>query len=98
MGRHRKWHSVRVNGPGRMRIKIAAMLKEQLGIDADPYDIFTNNSPSDRLMDMCRWGVSAKRNGSHCHVCSWDRMTDIIRCGKIGVVEDNPYHFEVCRG
>lgn len=98
MKRRKSQHKVGPQGPGRMRIKIASMLKRDLGIDADPYELFVNNSPSDRLYDMARWGGEAKRNGLHVHVCSWDRMTDIIKAGCVAVVEDNPHHFEVCRG
>lgn len=94
----RRWHSVRRNGPGRMRIRIAKMLKDNLGISVDAYDIFCNNSPSDRHLDMCRWGVDGTLNGTFVHVCSWDRMGDIIKAGCLAVVEDNPYHYEVCRG
>lgn len=97
MKRRRRWHSVRRDGPGRMRLRIAAML-EKLGIAVDAYDIHCNNSPSDRYLDMCRWCVDGKRDGQHVHVCSWDRMTDIIKSGSVAVVEDDPHHFEVCRG
>ncbi len=100
MGRKRRWHSVRRDGPGRMRIKIAALLLRDCGLIADPYDINTNNSPPDRYLDSARWDVDAKKEGFpfFYHVCSWDRMTDIIKAGGIAVVEDNYLHFEVCRG
>lgn len=95
--RKRRWHSVRRDGPGRMRIRVAEMLKTDCGIDADPYDISCLSDPNSRLMDLCRWCVDGKREGQFVHVCSWDRMTDIIKAGCLAVVEDDPHHFEVCR-
>lgn len=81
-----------------MRLRISELLEKQLGITADPYEIRCNNSPSDRLMDLCRWCVDGMRDASRVHVCSWDRMTDIIKAKKVAIVEDDPHHFEVCRG
>ena len=75
------------------------MLQSQLGISVDPSDIHCNKSPSDRWMDMCRWCVDGRdRDGRRVHVCSWDRMGDIIRSKKIAVVDADPHAYEVCRG
>lgn len=78
------------------------MLAEQLGIDVDPEKINCNKSPADRWRDVARWDVDGFRDNDGCrqfvHVCSWDRMGDIIRSGEIAVVDEDPLHFEVCRG
>lgn len=96
--RSRRWR-LDQDGPGRYRLKIAEMLKEQLGIEVESHRIHCNNSPSDRLGDVCRWCVDGwDAEGRQVHVCSWDRMGDIIRSRKIVIVEDNVHHFEVCRG
>lgn len=74
------------------------MLEEQLGILVDPADIHCNSSPADRLLDLCRWCVSGTRDGRHIHVCSWDRMGDIIKAGGLAVACDDWNGFEVCAG
>jgi hypothetical protein len=80
-------------------LKIAEMLKEQLGIEVEAHLIRCNNSPSDRWDDTARWDADGwDREGRQVHVCSWDRMGDIVRSKKIAVVEDNPHHFEVSHG
>lgn len=83
---------------GRTRIKMAEMLKEQHGIDIDPDDLFTNNTPAYRLADCCRWGGDGTKDGRHVHVCSWSTMTEIIKQGTIAVVDDSYLTFEVCEG
>ena len=95
--RKRRWHSLRRDGPGRMCRRIAEMLKE-IGIEVSPYDIICNNSPSDRYMDLCRWCADGTKDGMHVHVCSWDRMCDIIKRKSLAIVDDDRHHFEVCRG
>lgn len=95
----RRWRSVRLNGAGRSRIKIAEMLESQLGIKVDSNDIHCNSTPTDKWLDMCRWCVDGKdSDGRHVHVCSWDRMGDIIRSNKIAVVDSDPHAFEICCG
>lgn len=99
MGRSsRRWHSVRRNGPGRYRIKIAEMLLRDLQITVCPDDISVNNSPTDRWYDCARWDVWGFRDGLPIHVCSWDRMGDIIKAGKMALVGDTIDYLEVCRG
>ena len=98
ISKRRRWKLDR-DGPGRFRLKIAEMLKEQLGIEVEAHEIHCNNSPSDRWMDMCRWCVDGwDAEGRQVHVCSWDRMGDIIRCKKLGIVEDSLTNFEVSCG
>ncbi len=96
--RKRRW-KLELDGPGRYRVKIAEMLKEQLGIEVDAHLINCNNSPQARLEDIARWDVYGWNSaGMKVHVCSWDRMGDIIKSKKIEVVDSCPIHFEVCRG
>ena len=99
VNRRRRWKLDR-DGPGRFRLKIAEMLKEQLGIEVEPHRINCNNSPQDRLGDIARWDVDGwdRVHSIPVHVCSWDRMGDIIRSKEIAIVEHNPIHFEVCHG
>ena len=99
ISKRRRWKLDR-DGPGRFRLKIAEMLKEQLGIEVEAHRINCNNSPQDRLGDIARWDVDGwdQVHGIPVHVCSWDRMGDIIRSKKIEVVENNPTHFEVSHG
>ncbi len=98
MKRRRRWRLDR-DGPGRFRRKIAEMLLSDLGIVVDAADIHCNNSPSDRWEDMCRWCAGGRdANGLKMHVCSWDRMGDIIRAGNIAIVEQTPGHAEVSYG
>lgn len=97
MTRRRKWHSVRRDGAGRTRIKLAEMLLRDCGITVHPDDIVQNIAPSARWLDLCRWCADGtKEGGEFVHVCSWSRMGDIVRSGKIAVVDDDHLGFEVC--
>lgn len=80
-----------------MRIRIAAMLAE-IGVIVDPDSIHQNQDPCSRRTDMCRWCVDGTKDGRFIHVCSWSRMGDIIKSGKLGIVDDDYLTFEVCEG
>ena len=98
ISKRRRWKLDR-DGPGRFRLKIAEMLKEQLGIEVEAHEIHCNNSPNDHWLGMCRWCVDGwDKENRRVHVCSWDRMGDIIKSKEIAVVDNDIHHFEVCRG
>jgi hypothetical protein len=95
----RAWHSLRRSGPGRIRTKLADMLKQQLGITIDPHDMHQNQAPPHRWLDLCRWCADGtNKDGRFVHICSWDRMGDIVKSGTIAVVDDDYLSFEICRG
>lgn len=98
MRRSSRWRSVRRDGPGRLRLRLAAMFEEQLGITIDPCDLWVQN-PAYAKMDLARWGGDGRdRDGRFVHVCSWERMADVVRSGRLAVVTDDPLAFEVCAG
>lgn len=73
------------------------MLLRDCEITVDPFDILQNISPSSRWLDLCRWCVNGTTSdGVFIHVCSWARMGDIVRSGRIAVVSNDYLGFEVC--
>lgn len=86
-------------GCGRFRHKISRMLLEQLDIIVEPSDILENKSPWCKQMDLCRWCVTGvTKSGLYVHVCSWERMGDIIKSGEIVKVNNDYLSLEVCAG
>ena len=93
---------------GRTRIKLAAMIAEQLQCECEPEKMWVQN-PTFANWDLARWGVQVKRtrNGltrTH-NVHSWDTMSNIVKTGKIAVVgqssPDDPWRefdVEICGG
>jgi hypothetical protein len=48
------------DGPGRIRIKLAELLSKELNVEIRPEDIWQNNYPAAKWLDLCRWGVEAR--------------------------------------
>jgi hypothetical protein len=84
---------------GKTRVKIAEMLEKQIGVFCQPEDIWQNNYPAAKYMDLARWGVDAKyADGRFVSVSSWDRMGDIVKSKIIVVVSKDSLGVEVCSG
>lgn len=94
MRTRRRGHSLRLDGPGRVRVKLAEIIERELGCQCDPYDIWQNNTPSAKWLDLARWGVTCRfPDGATKNIHSWDTMTAIVKHG-LAVVSDDG---EVCR-
>jgi hypothetical protein len=85
------------DGPGRTRIKLAELLERELGVQVRPEDIWQNNYPAAKWLDLCRWGVEARQPGLKitANVHSWDTMGEILKKG-LAVVSREPTSIEVC--
>jgi hypothetical protein len=85
------------NGPGRTRIKLAALLSKELGLVIEPEDIWDNNYPAAKWLDLARWGVDARPPGKafKINVHSWDTMGEIVKKG-VAVVSRDHCGIEVC--
>ncbi len=77
---------------GRTRIKLAELLTEALEMEVKPEHI--QRIYSTELLDLARWEGHAIH--TKVNICSWDSMTDIVKRGKIEIVERNHTHIEVC--
>ena len=86
------------DGAGRSRIKIAEMLKKDLGIFIDPDEINTNAPRAVKCQDICRWEVWGTMGDTSVCIRSWDRMGDIIKSGQVVRVGDRHQtsDIEVC--
>lgn len=82
-------------GIGKMRYRIAEMISELFHCECYAEDIWIQN-PTYAKWDLARWGVNCRINGALRNVHSWDRMTDIIKAGKMVRVNSNSDEYEVC--
>jgi hypothetical protein len=82
--------------PGRTRIKLAKLLTDLLGFSVDPEDIWDNNYPEAKYLDLCRWGAYLKNGRKSVHIASWDRMVDCVKEG-ITMFATDDFSFEICR-
>jgi len=96
MTRRRRGHILRLDGPGRTRTKLAEMIRAEFHCECNPHEIWTNNYPAARWLDLARWGVTCQfPDGLTRNVHSWDTMTDIVRYGLATVAIDR-HGAEVC--
>lgn len=97
MRRKRRGHILRLDGPGRTRERLAELIRAEFGCECDPAEIWMNNYPAARLLDLARWGVTCQfPDRTRRNVHSWDTMTDIVRAGLAFVAGDH-LQMEVCR-
>jgi hypothetical protein len=85
------------DGPGRTRIKLAKILSEELGVEVLPENIWQNNYPAAKWLDLARWGVDANIPGlgNNVNVHSWDTMGEIVKKG-VAIVSRESTGIEVC--
>jgi hypothetical protein len=73
--------------PGRVRVRLAAVLLRDLGVVVDPGDLWCQEGGYRSLhWDLARWGAynvtwadPAKHKKAVHSICSWDRMTACLR-------------------
>jgi len=87
----------RRRGPGRIRIKLSEIIKDALGCQCDPQDIWQNNYPAAKWLDLARWGVDCRFAEGLKNVHSWDTMSDCVNRG-IVIVDKDLFSIEVCGG
>lgn len=87
--RRRRGHVLHRDGPGRIRIRLAKVIAETLGCECDPYDIWQNNYPAAKWLDLARWGVDCQFPGTRLNVHSWDTMSECARHGIAEVYRDS---------
>lgn len=96
MRRRRRGHILRLDGPGRTRVKLAQMIEAAFGCICDPGEMWTNNYPAANWEGLCRWGVTCRfPNGLDRNVHSWSTMTECVREGVVAVGNDIGWDFEV---
>lgn len=80
----------RQRNPGRTRIKLAELLNKEFGTQIQPEDIWDNNYPAAKWLDLARWGVDAEMpDGYRRNIHSWDRMGEIVKHGVVEVDRDS---------
>lgn len=84
---------------GKVRQKLAKVLKDQLGITVAPEDLWTQEGfYRNWNHDLARWGCShaIMADGSTTAIASWDTMTDCARYGVDSFV-DGSWYTEICQ-
>lgn len=85
-----------IRGVGKVRIKLAARIKELLDVDVQPENIQRTNPNHRHFEDCVAWDCWGLQRGRRVQVHSWDTMTVCARKGIVRIGHDS-IMIEVCQ-